>query len=169
MKYSSAAALLALSMTASAQPTAPHDRRATPTIYTCGDSTMAKDGAANGATDGWGQYLYNYTTIPVVNKAMAGRSARSYYEEGRFDRVAELVVPGDIVVLEFGHNDGGNPATADNNRADCPGAGEETCISNLDGSTVYTFVYYMNKAAKLFVSKGASVILSTMTPSNPCK
>lgn len=167
MKYSTTTAILALAAsTASAQPTA---KRATPTIYTCGDSTMAKNGAADGDTDGWGQYLGNYTTATVVNKAMAGRSARSYWEEGRFDAVADLVVEGDIVVIEFGHNDGGSPESDDNARSDCPGDGDETCTSDADGSTVYTFVYYVSQAAKLFTAKGATVVLSTQTPNNPCK
>lgn len=48
---------------------------------------------------GWGQYLSNYVTIPVVNKAVAGRSARSYTREGRFDDIASLVKSGDIVVV----------------------------------------------------------------------
>lgn len=169
MKSAITSAMLAFcAITASAKPVANH-RRATPTIYTCGDSTMAKDGAANGETDGWGQYLGNYTTgATVVNKAIAGRSARSYWEEGRFSDVADLVVAGDIVVIEFGHNDGGSPESDDNGRSDCPGDGEETCTSDADGSTVYTFVYYMSKAAQLFLDKGATVVLSTQTPNNPC-
>lgn len=131
---------------------------------------MAKDGADNGETDGWGQYLGNYTMgATVVNKAIAGRSARSYWEEGRFSDVADLVVEGDIVVIEFGHNDGGSPESDDNGRSDCPGEGEEVCTSDADGSTVYTFVYYISEAAKLFIGKGATVVLATQTPNNPCK
>lgn len=129
---------------------------------------MAKDGAANGETDGWGQYLGDYTTATVVNKAIAGRSARSYWEEGRFSAVADLLVEGDIVVIEFGHNDGGSPESDDNGRSDCPGTGEETCTSDADGSTVYTFVYYVIQAAKMMIEKGATVVLSSQTPNNPC-
>lgn len=166
MRFAITAAMIAFgALTAVAKPT----RRASPTIYTCGDSTMAKDGAANGETDGWGQYLGDYTTASVVNKAIAGRSARSYWEEGRFAAVADLVVEGDIVVIEFGHNDGGSPESEDNSRSDCPGDGTETCTSDADGSTVYTFVYYMIKAAELMIEKGASVVLSTQSPNNPCK
>lgn len=103
MKFSSVHAMVALSaITATAKPLA-NNRRATPTIYTIGDSTMAEGGAGNGETDGWGQYLGNYTTATVVNKAIAGRSARSYWEEGRFQDVADLVADGDVVVIEFGH------------------------------------------------------------------
>jgi rhamnogalacturonan acetylesterase len=36
------------------------------------------------------------------------------------------VKPGDWVIIEFGHNDGGSPypASSDIGRADCPGAGQ---------------------------------------------
>lgn len=168
MKFSSIHAILAFGAVAATAKPMQNTRRATPTIYTCGDSTMAKGGSGNGATDGWGQYLGKYTTAPVVNKAIAGRSARSYWEEGRFAAVANLVVAGDIVVIEFGHNDGGTPESNDNGRSDCPGAGKETCTSDADGSTVYTFVYYVAQAAKMMIAKGATVILSTQTPNNPC-
>lgn len=167
MKFSSPYTVVALSaITATATPVALAPR-ATPTIYMCGDSTMAKGGAANGLTDGWGQYLGNYTTATVVNKAIAGRSARSYWEEGRFSAVTDLLNDGDIVVIEFGHNDGGSPESNDNGRSDCPGTGEETCTSDADGSTVYTFVYYVAQAAKAMVAKGATVVLSSQTPNNP--
>lgn len=167
MRFSSPYTMVALSaITATATPIALAPR-ATPTIYTCGDSTMAKDGADNGLTDGWGQYLGNYTTATVVNKAIAGRSARSYWEEGRFSAVTDLLASGDIVVIEFGHNDGGSPESDDNGRSDCPGEDEQTCVSDADGSTVYTFAYYISEAAKAMVAKGATVVLSSQTPDNP--
>ncbi|KAH6662931.1 rhamnogalacturonan acetylesterase [Plectosphaerella plurivora] len=137
---------------------------ASQTVYLCGDSTMAR--SSDGVTQGWGQYIGNYLTLPVVNRAIGGRSARSYTVEGRFQATADLVKSGDIVVIEFGHNDGGSPASNDNGRSDCPGAGTETCISDKTGETVYTFVFYVAQAAKLFLSKGATVILSTQTPNN---
>jgi rhamnogalacturonan acetylesterase len=140
--------------------------RATPTIYLCGDSTMAKNGANDGDTDGWGQYLSKYVTVSTVNDAIGGRSARSYWNEGRFAAVADVVQSGDIVVIEFGHNDGGSPESNDNGRSDCPGAGTETCISDATGETVYTFVFYVIQAAKLMLAKGATVIFSSQTPNN---
>jgi rhamnogalacturonan acetylesterase len=98
---------------------------------------------------------------------MAGRSARSYTAEGRFTEIANLVKPGDIVVIEFGHNDGGTPTSAaDNKRSDCPGTGSETCKSGLDGSTVYTYNHYISAATKSFIAKGAKVVLSSQTPNN---
>ncbi|KAI0144871.1 rhamnogalacturonan acetylesterase [Pestalotiopsis sp. NC0098] len=170
MKFASPLLALALSaLHATASPT-PVDHelapRATPTLYLCGDSTMAKNGAGDGDTDGWGQYIGDYVSITAVNDAIGGRSARSYWDEGRFATVAAAVKSGDIVVIEFGHNDGGSPESDDNGRSDCPGAGTETCVSDSTGATVYTFVYYVIQAAKLMTAKGATVILSSQTPNN---
>lgn len=168
MRFSSVSTVLALgALQAAATPTRPDlAPRATPTIYLCGDSTMARLGANDGDTDGWGQYFGKYATVSVVNKAIGGRSARSYWNEGRFQEVADLVVSGDIVVIEFGHNDGGSPESNDNGRSDCPGAGTQTCISDATGETVYTFVFYVIQAAKLMTAKGATVVLSSQTPNN---
>lgn len=138
--------------------------RATPTVYLCGDSTMARN--TNGVEDGWGQYISKYLTLSTVNRAIGGRSARSYTNEGRFAAVADAVRPGDIVVIEFGHNDGGSPTSNDNGRSDCPGAGTETCVSDKTGETVYTFVFYVVQAARLFLERGATVVLSSQTPNN---
>lgn len=78
-------------------------------VFLCGDSTMAK-GGGGGGTQGWGEYLKEYITLAVVNEAHAGTSARSYTTTGRFDAVAEQIAAGDFVIMEFGHNDGGEPS-----------------------------------------------------------
>ncbi|KAM0721375.1 hypothetical protein Q7P37_002299 [Cladosporium fusiforme] len=139
------------------------------TVYLAGDSTMALNGANDGITDGWGPYLTNYLlpSTPVINKAIGGRSARSYTNEGRFAEITPLLQAGDIVVIEFGHNDGGSPNSAeDNGRSDCPGTGDEICTSGKTGETVYTFHRYISDAAKAFIAAGADVIISSQTPNN---
>jgi rhamnogalacturonan acetylesterase len=100
-----------------------------PTIWLAGNSTEAPGGGGNG-TEGWGQYLqYSFlrSVALVNNSAIAGRSARSYTREGRFNTIAQELKEGDWVVIEFGHNDGGTPpvnaVVGDKGRADCPGAG----------------------------------------------
>jgi rhamnogalacturonan acetylesterase len=105
-----------------------------PTIWVAGDSTTAPDGGHNG-TEGWGQYLkYSFGGNAFINNsAYAGRSARSFTREGRFDRIATDITPFYFVNREMGINDGGIPTnsststTGDKGRADCPGAGNETC------------------------------------------
>lgn len=158
--------LCALPTAVIALPLDAHVSKRAPTLFLCGDSTMARNGANDGVTDGWGSWVGNYVTVNTVNKAIGGRSARSYWNEGRFQAVADVVQAGDIVVIEFGHNDGGSPSSNDNGRSDCPGSGTETCISDKTGETVYTFVFYVIQASKLMLNKGATVILSTQTPNN---
>jgi rhamnogalacturonan acetylesterase len=105
----------------------------------------------------------------VSNQAVAGRSARSYTREGRFNAIAEEVQSGDWVIIEFGHNDGGSLSATDNGRTDCSGTGYETCSTVYDGvsETVLTFPAYLENAASMYTAKGANVLISTQTPNNP--
>ena len=91
---------------------------AAPTIYLAGDSTMTANGNNDG-TAGWGVFLKNFTSLAIVNDAIAGRSARSFTREGRFTAMAASVKSGDYVIIEFGHNDGGSLTPTDNGRTDC--------------------------------------------------
>jgi rhamnogalacturonan acetylesterase len=72
---------------------------ATPRVFLIGDSTMASGGGGSN-TQGWGEYLKYSLNIAVLNYAVAGRSARSYTDEGRFNTVAAAVVSGDFVIIE---------------------------------------------------------------------
>ncbi|KAL9716471.1 hypothetical protein Ac2012v2_000919 [Leucoagaricus gongylophorus] len=136
-----------------------------------GDSTMARGGGGSAApgTDGWGQYLGQYLSIPVVNDAIAGRSARSYTDEGRFDTLINTVKSGDFVVIEFGHNDGLSGAV-DNGREDAFGDGYDTTstVTNAAGQqiVVHTFPYYIQNAVTALQAKGAIPIVSSQTPDN---
>ncbi|KAF7906663.1 hypothetical protein EAF00_000942 [Botryotinia globosa] len=142
-------------------------RAASPTVYMCGDSTMALGGGGTG-TQGWGVYLPYSLTIPVVNDAKAGRSARSYTVENRFGAVIDTLKSGDIVIIEFGHNDGGSLTPTDNGRSDCVGAGKETCTTDA-GVIVQTYPTYLTNATELMTAKGAHVIISSPTPDNTCE
>lgn len=41
----------------------------------------------------------------IQNHAVNGRSTKSFINEGRWTRVLNAIVPGDFVIIEFGHND----------------------------------------------------------------
>lgn len=72
------------------------------------NAAVAPGGGHNG-TEGWGQYLQyslDSSRMRVNNSAYAGRSARTFTREGRFQAIFGKVQPGDWVVIEFGHNDG---------------------------------------------------------------
>ncbi|KAF9695504.1 hypothetical protein EKO04_006457 [Ascochyta lentis] len=147
-----------------------------PTIWLAGDSTTAPDGGHNG-TEGWGQYLkYSFGDRAFVNNsAYAGRSARSFTREGRFNRIAQALQPGDWVVIEFGINDAGAPqnastsTTGDKGRADCPGAGNQTCTVVFNNATevVQTFPTYVKAAARNFLDLGAAgIVIAEQLPTN---
>ncbi|KAH6655209.1 SGNH hydrolase-type esterase domain-containing protein [Truncatella angustata] len=96
-----------LPLTAAKYPSTAAEPSQNHTVWLCGDSTMAPGGGHNG-TEGFGQYLhYSFDSdlIRINNSAYAGRSARTFTREGRFQAVADKIIPGDWVVIEFGHND----------------------------------------------------------------
>lgn len=79
-------------------------------IFLCGDSTMANDGYKGLGSEqyvGWGAFLQEALTTrgvqtTVINNAIGGRSARTYYTEGRFNKTAASLSQGDTVVISFG-------------------------------------------------------------------
>ncbi|MCQ2341481.1 MAG: rhamnogalacturonan acetylesterase [Paludibacteraceae bacterium] len=78
------------------------------TMFMVGDSTMADKTELDISPErGWGQLLPTYLKgrIVVQNHAMNGRSTKSFVDEGRWAEVLRRAHKGDIVVLQFGHND----------------------------------------------------------------
>ncbi|KDN35393.1 hypothetical protein RSAG8_11614, partial [Rhizoctonia solani AG-8 WAC10335] len=141
---------------------------AAPSFYLVGDSTMASHSASEGI-QGWGVKIPDYLeNITVVNKAVSGRSARSYWREGKWTAVQNSLKSGDYVIIEFGHNDGGSPSTSD--RASVGGEGTNTeTVTLSDGTveTVYTWPTYVGWMIDGAKSKGATPIISAQTPNNP--
>ncbi|WP_035108738.1 rhamnogalacturonan acetylesterase [Flavobacterium denitrificans] len=78
------------------------------TLYCIGDSTMAnkKDPDRN-PEHGWAQVMQSFfkDDIVVVNKAVNGRSTKSFINEKRWDSIYKKLKKGDYVFIEFGHND----------------------------------------------------------------
>lgn len=142
---------------------------ALPTLFLVGDSTV-KSGGQNGAI-GWGERIAPYfdtRKINVVNAAIGGRSSRTFYTEGRWEKVVAQLKRGDFVIIQFGHNDGGrigDPAMK--NRASSPGIGPETVEDTRpDGSKeqVHSFGWYMARYVADAKAKGATVILASPVP-----
>ena len=76
------------------------------TIYLCGDSTAASYPPERAPMMGWGQALGELLPgIPVENRAMAGRSTKSFLSEGRLQRMEAEIAPGDWLLIQFTHND----------------------------------------------------------------
>lgn len=78
------------------------------TIHLIGDSTMAdKPDPEHNPERGWGQAFPSLVREGVVvrSHAVNGRSTKSFMDEGRWRAVREALVPGDVVFIQFGHND----------------------------------------------------------------
>ena len=76
------------------------------TIYICGDSTAASYTPQEAPITGWGQLLPDFLpSIPVENRAMGGRSTKSFLSEGRLQKIEAEFQPGDLLLIQFTHND----------------------------------------------------------------
>jgi lysophospholipase L1-like esterase len=151
---------------------------ALPTIFLVGDST-----ARNQADLGWGDHFAHFfdtTKINIANRARAGRSSRSYYNEGLWANILAEVKPGDYVLIQMGHNDGGtaNPETDSKGRNSIKGIGDETVqfplpkpfttgpIAGQTAETIHTYGWYIRKYIADTRAKKANPILLTLTIRN---
>ena len=72
-----------------------------PTIYIAGDSTAQTYNYQKAYPQtGWGQAFANYFTDDVIieNRSMAGRSSKSYNNDGRLDKILTEMHPGDYEI-----------------------------------------------------------------------
>lgn len=99
-----------------------------PTIFIASDSTVQTYEKNYYPQTGWGQTLslffgdqveerecedcnfsqaqtYEAANVIVENRAIGGRSSKSYVEEGKLDDLLEDIKPGDYLFVQWGHND----------------------------------------------------------------
>lgn len=85
------------------------------TVYLAGDSTVSKyaDTASPNDQAGWGQMLHENVNrlVTVDNRAVGGRTARRFIEEGYLGEVLARITPGDYLLVQFGTNDSNKTAT----------------------------------------------------------
>lgn len=76
-------------------------------ILYAGDSTVQLNKVNTYPQTGMGQVLSLYTKdgVEVINFAKNGRSTKSFIDEGRFAAVERELRPGDLLLVQFGHND----------------------------------------------------------------
>ena len=143
-----------------------------PTLFLVGDSTV-RNGHADGANGqwGWGEPLvdlFDTKKINVDNRAIGGRSSRSYIMENEWAETLAFVKPGDVILFQWGHNDDGpldDPARA---RGTLHGSGEET--KEVDNpilkihETVHTYGWYLRKYVTDTKAKGAIPIICSPIP-----
>ncbi|MCR4860901.1 MAG: rhamnogalacturonan acetylesterase [Bacteroidales bacterium] len=143
-----------------------------PVIFVIGDSTGKIDNSEVSGQVGWGQVFADYVNprrATVDNHAKAGRSARTFLNEGRWNVVYESLQPGDFVLIQFGHNDGG-PINVGKARGELPGNTDEKQVMTREADGInegiYTYGWYLRKFCLDAQEKGAIPIILSLTPGN---
>jgi lysophospholipase L1-like esterase len=149
-----------------------------PTLFIAGDSTAAKGHGSK--QQGWAEPFKDFfdrDKVTVFNRARGGRSSRTFITEGLWQELLDDVKPGDVVLIQFGHNDGGaineeppgstRPTRA---RGTLPGLGDDSVeiVHVITGQpeTVYTFGHYMRKMIRDTRGRGATPVLLSLTMRN---
>jgi len=139
-----------------------------PTLWLIGDSTVRNGscGCGAGGLWGWGAYLQNSldsNKVIVQNKAYGGTTSRSFVTGGFWDKVYPFIKPGDIVMIQFGHNDARTPK----------GTGDDsTQVTNprtQKTEWVHTFGWNIRKYIRETKEKGGIPIVITLVPRNMWK
>lgn len=168
------AVLLGVTLCSTSVKTQSAPAQGLPTIFIIGDSTV-KNGSGNGGGGlwGWGDFIAKYfdpAKIKIENRARGGRSSRTFITEGLWEQVLSEMKPGDFVLMQFGHNDGGAINDTSRARGSLKGVGEE--IEEIDNlmtkkhEVVYTFGWYMRKYIADTKAKTAMPIVFSPIPRN---
>ncbi len=139
-----------------------------PTLFLVGDSTVK---CGTKGQRGWGEEFGKYldpAKVNVVNVAIGGRSSRTFITEGRWEAVLSMMKPGDFVIIQFGHNDGGPLNDDSRARGSIRGTGDETAeIDNLltkKPETVRTYGAYLRQYLADARARGVTPYLCTQVP-----
>jgi lysophospholipase L1-like esterase len=145
--------------------------RMLPMLFIVGDSTVHN---SSGGRIGWGDILGNYfdtNKIRVENHALAGRSSRTFQTQGWWNLVLAASRPGDFVLIQLGHNDGGPLDDTNRARGSLPGIGDETReIYNpvtQKQEVVHTYGWYLRKYISDARSKGMTPVICSPVPHVP--
>lgn len=130
------------------------------TVYLAGDSTVSTYADTSSTTDqaGWGQMLKGYLDplAKVENRAIGGRTARRFIDEGHLQEISDDLRPGDYLLVQFGTNDS-------NKNASYTLAGK-TIPYYLDPDT--DFKTYLKQYITAARAKQANPVLVTPPPRN---
>ena len=145
--------------------------RTLPMLFIVGDSTVHNPGRGE---RGWGDVIgknFDPDKIRVENHALGGRSSRTFITQGYWDNILAAAKPGDFVLLQMGHNDGGPLDDTNRARGSIRSLGEETKdIYNpimKKPETVHTYGWYLRKYISDARAKGMTPILCTPVPHVP--
>lgn len=156
----------------SLKPATAPSKKKKPTVFLTGDSTVKNNDSDESGMWGWGAVAYTVfdsTKCTVVNAAKAGRSTRTYLDEGRWDAVYNSIDPGDYVLIQFGHNDIG-PIDTQKERGTIATAADTCHVYHLQSNgqyrVIYSFGWYLKKFIGDVRERGGIPILVSLTPRN---
>ncbi|TPV59173.1 rhamnogalacturonan acetylesterase [Aestuariibacter sp. GS-14] len=140
-------------------------------IFIAGDSTAAS--YTNADHQGWGEPFKAYfdaDKVTVDNRARGGRSSRTFITEGLWQALIDDVRPGDVVIIQFGHNDG-SPVNDDRRaRGTLPGIGSDhiDIVNQLTGKQerVFSFGHYIRQMVAEVKAKQAVPVLASLSVRN---
>jgi len=97
------------------------------TLYIAGDSTASIKHPSARPEAGWGMALPYFATphVRIANRAVNGRSSKSFIDQGRLESIAATLAPGDTLLVQFGHND----SKPDTERYTDPWGTYQRCLS----------------------------------------
>ena len=143
-----------------------------PMVFLCGDSTGKNEDNKPDGMWGWGSQAYTIfdsTKCVFQNQAKAGRSTRTYIDEGRWEEVYNSLEKGDVVLIQFGHNDIGGIKDG-KKRGVLATAKDSSAVYCMENSGVYKVIYsygwYLKKMIRDAQEKGAVPVLLSLTPRN---
>jgi lysophospholipase L1-like esterase len=129
-------------------------------VFIAGDSIVMTydDTSSDSDMAGWGQMLHKQynSNVNINNKAIGGRTARRFIDEGRLDAIWNAATAGDYLLVQFGTNDGHKTATYTING--------ETIPYYLDPQT--DFKYYLSQYIQGARSRNINLVFVTPTPRN---
>lgn len=152
----------------------PTQRQGIPTLWIVGDSTVR---CGTAGQRGWGEEIsahFDAKKIQVQNRALGGRSSRTFFTEGKWEAVLRELKAGDWVLMQFGHNDASPinedpPVNASTRaRGTIRSNGDETqdIINILTGKpeTVHSYGWYLRHFVTTAKERGAHAIILSPVP-----
>lgn len=141
-------------------------------VFMVGDSTV-RNGRGDGRNGqwGWGDFVEGWLANPsvnIVNRAVGGLSSRTFIAQGHWQRALNMMKPGDIVLIQFGHNDAGEINDKSRARGSIKGIGHEqkTIDNRLTGQreTVYSYGAYLRTMIGEARARGVTAIICSPVP-----
>lgn len=142
-------------------PPVPVDEKL-PSFWLIGDSTVRNGSAGDGTNMnqwGWGApltFFFDPQKVNVVNRALGGTSAKSFYN-AQWKNMVDLIKKGDVVIMQFGTNDGSYPHGIGDEMQEMTARGGQKEMS-------HTYGWYLKQIINETKAKGATPVVCSLIP-----